>query len=108
MVIVPTLGDSLSLNFYFYAFHRVRDDVKVSFSKSSTNSSLPDHYIESERQMKEMKWRKEKMLEDITREQAMLDSTRLNFERKKADFVKFIAETATRVSSEPTSQTCST
>ncbi|XP_022141241.1 protein DEFECTIVE IN MERISTEM SILENCING 3-like [Momordica charantia] len=73
-----------------------RDDVKVSFSKSSTNSSLPDHYIESERQMKEMKWRKEKMLEDITREQAMLDSTRLNFERKKADFVKFIAETATR------------
>lgn len=73
-----------------------RDDVKVRFSKTSTNSSLPDHYTESERQMKEMKWKKEKILEDMRREQALLDSTRLNFERKKVEFVQFLAETAAR------------
>lgn len=80
----------------------VRGDVKVSFSKTSTNSSLPDHYIESEKQMKEMKWKKEKMLEDMRREQALLDSTKLTFERKKVEFVQFLAETAARVSSEST------
>ncbi|KAG7014701.1 Protein DEFECTIVE IN MERISTEM SILENCING 3 [Cucurbita argyrosperma subsp. argyrosperma] len=73
-----------------------RDDVKVRFSKTSTNSSLPDHYTESERQMKEMKWKKEKILEDMRREQALLDSTRLNFERKRVEFVQFLAETAAR------------
>lgn len=83
----------------------VRDDVKVRFSKTSTNSSLPDHYTESERQMKEMKWKKEKILEDMRREQALLDSTRLNFERKKMEFVQFLAETAARVSYEQTLQT---
>lgn len=73
-----------------------RDDMKVSFSKTSTNSSLPDHYTESERQMKEMKWKKEKILEDMRREQALLDSMKLNFEKKKAEFVQFLAEAANR------------
>lgn len=82
--------------------NRVRDDMKVSFSKTSTNSSLPDHYTESERQMKEMKWKKEKILEDMRREQALLDSMKLNFEKKKAEFVQFLAEAANRVSSKPT------
>ncbi|XP_038878420.1 protein DEFECTIVE IN MERISTEM SILENCING 3-like [Benincasa hispida] len=73
-----------------------RDDAKVSFSKTSTNSSLPDRYTESERQMKEMKWKKEKILEDMRREQALLDSLKLNFEKKKAEFVQFLAEAAAR------------
>uniref|UniRef100_A0A0A0L6R1 Protein DEFECTIVE IN MERISTEM SILENCING 3 n=2 Tax=Cucumis sativus TaxID=3659 RepID=A0A0A0L6R1_CUCSA len=73
-----------------------RGDAKVTFSKTSINSSLPDHYMESERQMKEMKWKKEKLLEDMRREQALLDSLKLNFEKKKAEIVQFLAEAAAR------------
>lgn len=78
--------------------------MKATFSKTSTNSSLPDHYMESERQMKEMKWKKEKMLEDMRRERALLDSLKLNFEKKKAEFVQFLAEAAARVSTNLTNK----
>ena len=98
------LGFSVYGIFTFMPAKRVRGDAKVTFSKTSINSSLPDHYMESERQMKEMKWKKEKMLEDMRREQVLLDTLKLNFEKKKAEFVQFLAEAAARVSTDPTNR----
>lgn len=71
-----------------------REDVQLRFPKASMKSSLPENYIESERQIKELKWKKEKMVEDIRREQSLLDNTKLNFDRKKAEFLKFLTESS--------------
>ncbi|XP_023533709.1 protein DEFECTIVE IN MERISTEM SILENCING 3-like isoform X2 [Cucurbita pepo subsp. pepo] len=71
-----------------------QEDVQLRFPKASMKSSLPESYIESERQMKELKWKKEKMIEDIKREQALLNNSKLNFDRKKAEFLKFLAESS--------------
>ena len=82
-----------SVNLSFFMFG-IREDVQLRFPKASMKSSLPESYIESERQMKELKWKKEKMIEDIKREQALLNNSKLNFDRKKAEFLKFLAESS--------------
>ncbi|GAV66192.1 hypothetical protein CFOL_v3_09702 [Cephalotus follicularis] len=71
-----------------------REEVNVIFPKSSATSSLPETYIETEKQIKETKWQKEKLQEDMKREQALLNSAKLNFERKKEEFVKFLAHSS--------------
>ncbi|KDP38261.1 hypothetical protein JCGZ_05795 [Jatropha curcas] len=71
-----------------------RNDVDVRFPKSSLASQLPDNYRETEKQLKEMKWQKDKMMEDFKREQALLNAAKLNFERKKEEFVKFLADSS--------------
>lgn len=74
--------------------------MDVRFPKLSVTSTLPDNYIDTEKQLKETKWKREKMLEDIKREQALLDAAKQSFERKKEEFVKFLAQSsayATRV-----------
>ena len=98
------LGFSVYGIFTFMPAKHVRGDTKVTFSKTSIDLSLPDQYMESERQMKEMKWKEEKMLEDMRREQVLLDTLKLNFEKKKAEFVQFLAEAAARVSTNPTNK----
>ncbi|KAJ6748767.1 PROTEIN DEFECTIVE IN MERISTEM SILENCING 3 [Salix purpurea] len=76
----------------FLAFKR--NDVDVRFPKSSVTSTLPDNYFDTEKHLKEMKWKREKMLEDIKREKALLDSSKQSFERKKEEFVKFLAHSS--------------
>ncbi|XP_017973165.1 PREDICTED: protein DEFECTIVE IN MERISTEM SILENCING 3 [Theobroma cacao] len=71
-----------------------REEVDVRFPKPSAKSDVPQNYIETEKQMKEMTWRKEKLEEDMKREQALLDNAKFNFERKKQDFVKFLAQSS--------------
>lgn len=71
-----------------------REEVEVKFPKLSAASGLPDSYLESERQINELKWRKERMLEDMKREQALWDNAKFNFERKKKDFLKFLADSS--------------
>lgn len=83
-----------SANLNFFCMFDDREDVQLRFPKASMKSSLPENYIESERQIKELKWKKEKMIEDIRREQALLDNTKVNFDRKKAEFLKFLTESS--------------
>ncbi|KAH0978785.1 hypothetical protein GBA52_005962 [Prunus armeniaca] len=71
-----------------------REDVDVRFPKLSVISSLPETYLDSERQINELKWKKEKMQEDMKREQALLDNAKFNFDRKKQDFLKFLADSS--------------
>ncbi|KAJ6969659.1 protein DEFECTIVE IN MERISTEM SILENCING 3 [Populus alba x Populus x berolinensis] len=71
-----------------------RNNVDVRFPKLSVTSTLPDNYIDTEKQLKETKWKREKMLEDMKREQALLDAAKQSFERKKEEFVKFLAQSS--------------
>ncbi|XWS48575.1 hypothetical protein CRYUN_Cryun13aG0088500 [Craigia yunnanensis] len=71
-----------------------REEVDVRFLKPSATSDVPQNYIETEKQMKEMRWEKEKLEDDVKRELALLNNAKFNFERKKQDFVKFLAQSS--------------
>ena len=49
---------------------------------------------EIERQMKDLKREKDKIMGDIKREQSLLDSAKFRFLRKKNEFLKFLAESS--------------
>uniref|UniRef100_A0A5B6ZLY2 Defective in meristem silencing 3 n=1 Tax=Davidia involucrata TaxID=16924 RepID=A0A5B6ZLY2_DAVIN len=71
-----------------------REDVDVKFPKSSGMSNPPENYFETENRMKEMKWKKERLVEDMQREQGLLHHAKFNFEIKKQEFVKFLAQSS--------------
>lgn len=65
----------------------------MRFSVASS-SKYPAHYYETEKEMECLKWKREKLLEDIQRERQLLDHAKLHFEKKKQEFVKFLAHTS--------------
>ncbi|KAF8091579.1 hypothetical protein N665_0443s0036 [Sinapis alba] len=69
------------------------DEVKVRFAKP-TASRVMDNYSEAERQMKELRQKKEKTLEDIKRAQVLRDHAVYNFGKKKDEFVRFLAQSS--------------
>ncbi|CAL5344151.1 unnamed protein product [Camellia sinensis] len=71
-----------------------REDIDVKFPKSCGTSNLPLNYSETEKRIKEMKWKKERILEDMQREQSLLDHEKLIFDLKKQEYVKFLAESS--------------
>lgn len=66
----------------------------MRFAISSGVSYLPEEYIEVEKEMKEFKWKRERMMEDIQREEAMLAHVKFNFEFKKQEFLGFMAQSS--------------
>ena len=60
-------------------------------------SDLPDNYYELEYQMKQKKWERERILEDMRREQALLDQEKYNFSLRKQDLLKFLADSSSYV-----------
>lgn len=66
----------------------------MKFPKPLETSTVPENYNEADRLVKEMKWKKDKMLEDMKREQAILEKEKSNFEKKKQEFLKFLAESS--------------
>ncbi|CAI0541725.1 unnamed protein product [Linum tenue] len=75
-------------------------EMNIRFPRSSA-SSAPSKYSETEKQLMEMRWKKEKMEEDMKREQALLDAARHQFQRKKEEFVKFLAESSSYAAQQP-------
>lgn len=65
-----------------------------NFLVSQKKPHIPDNYSEIEKKLKEAKWEKERLLEDMQREEALLDQSKLNYQVKKEEFVKFIAKTS--------------
>lgn len=65
-------------------------EVEIKFPKSSGRLNLPENYFDSEKRMKELKWKRARFVEDLQREQALLDQAKFNFEIKKQEFVKFL------------------
>ncbi|THF97205.1 hypothetical protein TEA_012327 [Camellia sinensis var. sinensis] len=72
----------------------LKKDIDVKFPKSYGTSNLPLNYSEMEKRIKEMKWKKERILEDMQREQALFDHEKLIFDLKKHEYVKFLAESS--------------
>lgn len=71
-----------------------REEINVKFPITSGVSYLPEAYIEVEKEMKELKWKGERMMEDIQREEAMLAHVKYNFEIKKQEFLRFMAQSS--------------
>lgn len=69
------------------------DEVKVRFAKPNASRAM-DNHSEAERQMKELKQKKEKTLEDIKRTQVLRDHAVYNFGKKKDEFVRFLAQSS--------------
>lgn len=73
-----------------------RQEIDVKFSSSVMSNSCA--IAELEKQSQDLKWKKEKLAEDIRREQALLSSAKISFARKKEEFVKFLAESSSYAS----------
>ncbi|XP_020234447.1 protein DEFECTIVE IN MERISTEM SILENCING 3 isoform X2 [Cajanus cajan] len=71
-----------------------REDVDVRFARPERSTGLDSHHIEIERELKDVKWKKEKILEELKREQLLLDMTRFNFNKKKTDYLKYLAQSS--------------
>ncbi|KAK4273885.1 hypothetical protein QN277_017195 [Acacia crassicarpa] len=67
-----------------------REDVVVKFPSTVDLGS----YDEIERQMKDLKGEKHKILGDIRREQSLLDAAKIRFNKKKNEFLKVLAESS--------------
>ncbi|XP_019195552.1 PREDICTED: protein DEFECTIVE IN MERISTEM SILENCING 3-like isoform X3 [Ipomoea nil] len=63
-------------------------EVDVEFPKTMGTLMLPESYVDIENRLKEMRWKKERALEDLHREQALLDCARKNFEVNRQKFLK--------------------
>ncbi|KAF5188358.1 Defective in meristem silencing [Thalictrum thalictroides] len=66
-----------------------RREMEVRFPISTEELDLPIDYLEAERKIKIMKWEKERIDEDIKREQALLEHANENFASKKQEYFKF-------------------
>lgn len=69
-----------------------RANINVKFPKGCGTSNLPVNYLETEKQIKEMKWKAERIQEDMQREQALLNHAMSSFDEKKKEFVKYMVE----------------
>ncbi|XP_010519431.1 PREDICTED: protein DEFECTIVE IN MERISTEM SILENCING 3 isoform X2 [Tarenaya hassleriana] len=67
-------------------------EVDVRFMKAAPASSTVESYSELEKQMKELRWKKEKLQEDIKREQVLLDHSMFNFNKQKQELLSFLVK----------------
>ncbi|KAF1002936.1 hypothetical protein AG4045_007168 [Apium graveolens] len=73
---------------------RPREEPEVKFPRISEKSSLPGNYDEIENSLRSKKWNLERLLEDMRKEQSMLDQAKFMFEIKKQEFVRFLAQSS--------------
>ncbi|CAI9302276.1 unnamed protein product [Lactuca saligna] len=66
-------------------------EIGVRFGIWSGDSFPSKDYNEIEKEMKELKWKSDKLNDDITREQALLANEKSKFEVKKKEFLDFIS-----------------
>lgn len=80
----------------FFSLHVLceRREVGVKFPKSFGRSIPPQNYFQIENKLKETKWERERIVEEMQREQALLDHARFNFEVKKQEFIKHLAQSS--------------
>ncbi|XP_057767567.1 protein DEFECTIVE IN MERISTEM SILENCING 3-like [Salvia miltiorrhiza] len=71
-----------------------RGDIDVKFPCDSEKFVQSANYFELENRLKETKWKKDRALEDMQREQELLDHAKFKYETKKKEFVRFLAESS--------------
>ncbi|CAH1446650.1 unnamed protein product [Lactuca virosa] len=69
-----------------------QEDIGVSFGIWSGDSFPSKEYTEIEKEMKELKWKSDRINDDIQREQALLATEKSKFEVKKKEFLNFISQ----------------
>ncbi|KAK4758875.1 hypothetical protein SAY87_020176 [Trapa incisa] len=72
-----------------------REDVPVRFSTVSEPKFVANYY-EMEKEVKELKWRREKLLEDLQRERQFLERAKTYFEKKKRELLNLLAQSSTK------------
>ncbi|KAG5558852.1 hypothetical protein RHGRI_008715 [Rhododendron griersonianum] len=92
-----SIGRQLDGRFLVICLENLRASINVKFPKGCGTSTLPANYLETEKLIKEMKWKGEKIQEDMQREQALLNHAMFSFEVKKKEFVKYLAESSSHV-----------
>ncbi|KAL1203369.1 Protein DEFECTIVE IN MERISTEM SILENCING 3 [Cardamine amara subsp. amara] len=70
-----------------------RGEVNVRFAKPTASRRM-DNYSEMEKQIKELTWKKGKLMEDMGREHVIRKDTLENFGKKKEEFVRFLAQSS--------------
>ena len=68
--------------------------MDIRFPKPSMGENIPENYIETEKQLKVMNWEKEKVLEDMRREESLLVAAKNKFRKKQEEFVKFLTQSS--------------
>ncbi|XP_027942094.1 protein DEFECTIVE IN MERISTEM SILENCING 3-like isoform X2 [Vigna unguiculata] len=71
-----------------------REDIDVRFPRPERSKELDNHHGEIARQLMEVKQKKENIMGDVKRVQALLDEARLNFNKTKGDYLKYLAESS--------------
>ncbi|CAH9069961.1 unnamed protein product [Cuscuta europaea] len=69
-------------------------DVDVKFPKKFGRTYPSQNVFQIEKKVKEIKWERERISEDMQREQALLDHVRFNFEVKKIEFIKNLSQSS--------------
>ncbi|KAJ8554298.1 hypothetical protein K7X08_024976 [Anisodus acutangulus] len=69
-------------------------EVEIKFPKSSGRSNLPENYFDTESRMKMLKWKRARFVEDLQREQSLLDQAKFNYEIKKQELIKFLTHSS--------------
>ncbi|XP_071732605.1 protein DEFECTIVE IN MERISTEM SILENCING 3-like isoform X2 [Rutidosis leptorrhynchoides] len=71
-----------------------REEMDVKFPITSGVSYLPEAYFQVEKEMKEHKWKKERLMEDIQSEEKALGEVKNKFEVKKQEFIGLMAQSS--------------
>lgn len=75
-------------------FSLFRENIDIKFPCDSKKQNLPLNYFEIENRLKEARWKKDRIREDLLREQGLLDHAKSMFEAKKQEFVNFLADSS--------------
>ncbi|KAI3975602.1 hypothetical protein MKX01_017515 [Papaver californicum] len=73
-----------------------RKDIEVRFPLSPTKK-MALNYMDTEEKLKLKRWEKERILEDVQREQQLLIHVKQSFESKRQEFVKYLAESSSHI-----------
>nr|CAB3475627.1 unnamed protein product [Digitaria exilis] len=70
--------------------HRPRNNIEVKFPVSLEASSSPENIIEMEEQVKLKNWKKERLLEDMKREEDLLKQVKELYSKQKQELMDYI------------------
>ncbi|XP_058095892.1 protein DEFECTIVE IN MERISTEM SILENCING 3-like [Magnolia sinica] len=74
-----------------------RKDIDVRFPVNSGHSYLHVDIVKTEEQIKQMTWEKERIDEDMKREEDLLSNAKGSFDYKKQEFMKFLGRSSSYV-----------
>lgn len=75
-----------------------RKDVEVRFPISFGTSILPTYIIEIEEQIKLMNWKKERLSEDMQREETLLNHVKNLFSIRRQEYIEYLSQTKSYLS----------